>query len=278
MTISSDDPEGTPIFENTRQSYGETEVVTGAEPPVGSTFLTGSDESGTTGTGAAGDTSKTDVAKDEAGRVADSAKNAAVDVAEVAKDEAATVAHEAQQQAKQLYHQTQSELREQAAVQQQRVADGLRSIGDELKQMARSSEQQGVASDIVGQAASRTQSVARWLDERDPGSLLREVTSYARRNPGTFIAAAALTGVLAGRLTRALASGGDDRDGTGGSATAGSSTPGASHSDVRTTSTLGGASTLGTDASMGTPSTSVPTSDGYAPGGTMGGESAGGPR
>ncbi|KQR52351.1 hypothetical protein ASF88_12440 [Leifsonia sp. Leaf336] len=245
MTISGDNPEGTPIFENTRQSYGEAEVVAGAEPPVGSTFLTGSDESGTAGT--TSDTSKTEVAKDEAGRVADSAKDAAVDVAEVAKDEAAIVAHEAQLQAKQLYHQTQSELREQAAVQQQRVADGLRSIGDELQQMARSSEQQGVASDLVGQAATRTQSVARWLDERDPGSLLREVKSYARRNPGTFIAAAALTGVLAGRLTRALASGGDD-SGTAGSGTAGS--------------------TAG--------STAVPASEGYVPGGTMGDESRSG--
>jgi len=266
MTISGENPEGTPIFENTRQSYGEAEVVTGAEPPVGSTFLTGSDESGTAGTTAStSDTGKTEVAKDEAGRVADSAKDAAVDVAEVAKDEAATVAHEAQLQAKQLYHQTQSELREQAAVQQQRVADGLRSIGDELQQMARSSEQQGVASDLVGQAASRTQSVARWLDERDPGSLLQEVKSYARRNPGTFIAAAALTGVLAGRLTRALASGGDDSSSTAGSGTAGSGTAGSgtagSYSGVRTTSA---------------PGTAAPASDGYLPGGTMGGESRSG--
>lgn len=158
---------------------------------------------------AVGEASATDIAKEEAGRVADSAVDAGKDVAAVAKDEAHEVAHETKQQAKDLYRQTQQELREQAAVQQQRVADGLRSIGDELQQMSRSSDQHGVASDLVGQAANRTQSVAHWLDERDPGSLLREVKSYARRNPGTFIAVAALTGVVAGRLTRALASGDD---------------------------------------------------------------------
>lgn len=153
------------------------------------------------------------------------------------------------------------------------MADGLRSIGNELQQMARSSEQQGVASDIVGQAASRTQSVARWLDERDPGSLLQEVKSYARRNPGTFIAAAALTGVLAGRLTRALASGGDDNSsGTTGSDTtrSGTSTTDSGYSGVRTPSTLG------TGAAAGAPGTAVPASDAYAPGSTMGGESQAG--
>ena len=193
MTNSNGEFAGTPVFDSTRQNHDE--------PNPGGTTAT------------AYGPSKSDIAKDEVGRVADSAVDAGKDVAEVAKDEAHEVAHEAKEQAKDLYRQTQQELREQAAVQQQRVADGLRSIGHELQQMARSSDQQGVASDLVGQAANRTQSVARWLDERDPGSLLREVKSYARRNPGTFIAVAALTGVVAGRLTRALASGDDSANG-----------------------------------------------------------------
>ena len=157
--------------------------------------------------------------KDEAGRVAGSAADAGKAVAGTAKEQAKNVAGEAKSQAKDLYHQTQRELRDQAAQQQERVASGLRSVGDELQQMASSSEQGGIASDLVRQAADRTHSIAGWLDQRDPGSLLNEVKSYARRNPGTFIAAAAIAGALAGRLTRALASGGNDSGSAGSTGT-----------------------------------------------------------
>jgi hypothetical protein len=148
---------------------------------------------------------KVDTAKQEAANLKDTATEQAGNVAGTAKDEAKNVAHEAKSQAKDLYAQTQSELKEQAGAQQQRVASGLRSLGDELGSMASGSEQQGLASDLVRQVADRAGSAASWLDARDPGSLLNEVKSYARRKPGTFIAAAAIAGVVAGRLTRALA-------------------------------------------------------------------------
>jgi hypothetical protein len=64
-----------------------------------------------------------------------------------------------------------------------------------------------VASDLVRQAADRSHSVASWLDGRDPGSLLDEVKTFARRRPGTFLLLAAGAGVLAGRLGRSLQAG-----------------------------------------------------------------------
>jgi len=146
-----------------------------------------------------------DTAKNEAGEVAGSAKQEAGRVVETAKNEAGSVAREAKSQVKDLYAQTQRELREQAAVQQQRVAEGLRSVGDELGSMARQSETHGVAADLVSQVSSRLSGAATWIGDRDPGSLLDEVKSYARRKPGVFIAVAALAGLAAGRLTRALA-------------------------------------------------------------------------
>lgn len=146
-----------------------------------------------------------DTAKNEAGEVAGSAKHEAGRVVDTAKTEAASVAREAKSQVKNLYSQTQHELKEQAAVQQQRVAEGLRSVGDELGSMAQKSETPGVAADLVSQVSSRLNGAATWIADRDPGSLLNEVKSYARRKPGVFIAAAALAGLAAGRLTRALA-------------------------------------------------------------------------
>ena len=166
-------------------------------------------------TGATETGSTADVAREQASRVADTAAQSGQHVASVAKDEALGVAQEAKYQAKDLFRQAQSGLRDQAAQQQDRVASGLRSVGDELSQMASSSESQGTASDLVRQAADRAHSVASWLEQRDPGSLLGELKSYARRSPGTFIAIAAVAGVVAGRLTRSLTSGAPGADGSG---------------------------------------------------------------
>jgi hypothetical protein len=128
-------------------------------------------------------------------------------VAETAKTEAANVASEAKANAKDLLYQARSDLTDQAGAQQQKVASGLRSISEELHSMARASDQPGVASDLVRQAAERSSSLAAWLDGRDPGSLLNEVKSFARQRPGTFLILAAGAGVLAGRLTRSLSAG-----------------------------------------------------------------------
>ncbi|MFF1830036.1 hypothetical protein [Paenarthrobacter sp. NPDC058040] len=167
-------------------------------------------------------------AKQEAAGVADVAKDAAGGVVDTAKDEAANVAQEVKLNARQLLTQTKGELTEQAATQQQRVAEGLRSISDELSTMANASQDGGVATDLVQQAADRSSSVAHWLENRDPGSLLDEVKGFARRKPGTFLLLAAGAGVLAGRLGRGMA--GNASDGSGSSAPSGSAATGASRS------------------------------------------------
>ncbi|MCO4238252.1 hypothetical protein [Pseudarthrobacter raffinosi] len=152
-------------------------------------------------------TSRKDAVKEEAGDVARTAADSAQSVAETAKTEAGNVASEAKANAKDLLHQARSDLTEQAGAQQQKVANGLRSVSDELHAMARASDQPGVATDLVRQAAERSSSVASWLDGRDPGSLLDEVKSFARQRPGTFLLLAAGAGVLAGRLSRSLSAG-----------------------------------------------------------------------
>jgi hypothetical protein len=182
MSIPDDRSEGTPIFENTRQTH---------EPDMTTTEGAGT----------------VDVAKQEASRVADSAVDAGKDVMSVAKSEAGNVADEAKYQARDLLNQAQDELRQQASHQQVRLSQGLRSVGDDLHQMASASDTQGVASDLVRQVARRTHSAAGWLSERDPEGVWRELKSYARRRPGMFVAGAIVAGVVAGRLTRALAAG-----------------------------------------------------------------------
>src|SRR6476661_6031514 len=157
-----------------------------------------------------GDGSTTEVAKAQAGEVADTAKQAGAQVAGTVKEQAGQVTAEAKNQAKQLLSQAQSELSEQAANTQQRVSDGLHALADELTGMARNSEQDGVATDLARQAADKARQTAGWLADRDPGSLLDEVRSFARRKPGTYLALAVGAGVLAGRLTRGLTAPTDD--------------------------------------------------------------------
>jgi len=156
---------------------------------------------------AEGTPSKTDTAKNEAGEVTRQATDSAQQVAQTAKAEAANVAGEVKANAKDLLYQAKSDLTDQAGTQQQKVAQGLHSISGELRTMANASDQPGVASDLIRQAADRSASVASWLEGRDPGSLLNEVKSFARQRPGTFLLLAAGAGILAGRLTRSLSAG-----------------------------------------------------------------------
>jgi hypothetical protein len=176
------------------------ENIAPAERPA--TLPTAATRGGSSSNGA--DASTADVAKQQAADVADTAKQAGAQVADTVKEQAGEVTAEAKHQARQLLAQAQSELTEQAAATQQRVAEGLHALADELSGMARNSEQDGVATDLARQAADKARQTAGWLADRDPGSLLDEVRSFARKKPGTYLAIALGAGVLAGRLTRGL--------------------------------------------------------------------------
>ena len=151
--------------------------------------------------------SKQEAAKVEAVEVKRQATDAAQDVAETAKAEAANVAAEVKTNARDLLLQARSDLTEQAGTQQQKVAKASAPWQANCIPWPPASDQPGVATDLVRQAAERSSAVASWLDGRDPGSLLTEVKSFARQRPGTFLLLAAGAGVLAGRLSRSLSAG-----------------------------------------------------------------------
>jgi hypothetical protein len=189
--------------------------------PEGETVVTtdtviGVETVGTAGETSGSSTSKTDVAKEQAGQVAGQAADAGKHVAGVAKDEARNVAAEAKTQARQvasetkyqvrdLLSQASSEVRQQASTQQQRAATGVRSLTDQLQGLASGNPpESGMVTDLLSQATTRLQDVADWLEAREPGDLLQEVKDFAARRPGTFIAIAAVAGVVAGRVTRGV--------------------------------------------------------------------------
>ncbi|MFC3300759.1 hypothetical protein FJV46_06000 [Arthrobacter agilis] len=165
---------------------------------------------GTAGT----DDSKSSAAKDKAKQVGQDGKQAAANVADTASSEAKnvagtaaseakSVAAEAGAQAKDLFGTVSAEVKSQAGSQQEKITEGIRGISDELKSMAEKSDNQMVAG-FVRQASQRTDSAASWLEDRDAAGILEDVKSFARRKPGAFLAIAAGSGLVVGRLTRGL--------------------------------------------------------------------------
>ena len=172
------------------------------------------------------ESSTVDTAKHEAGEVKDAATGAVKDVAATAKQEAGGVARETKHQARALLDQGRQELRDQASKQQQRLASGLTSVGDQLGSMAAGSQTSGVAADLVQQASDRVGAVGSWFAERDPAMVLTEVKAFARRRPGVFITAGVVAGIVVGRLARALTSNAGQASGNGsGSGSMGTARP-----------------------------------------------------
>jgi hypothetical protein len=148
-------------------------------------------------------------AKDQAGQVGQTAARAGGQVAQTTKEQAQNVVGEARQQARDLVGEARTQVSDQAGQQKGRAVDGLRALADELDQMAQQGGQSGIATEVARQAAQRVHGLADYLDRHEPTELLDQVRAYARRRPVVFLTGAAVLGVLAGRMTRSLASGDD---------------------------------------------------------------------
>lgn len=148
-------------------------------------------------------------ARQQASRVGHQATQAGGQMAHAAAEQGGHVAQEARQQARNLTGEATNQLRGQAHAQRQRAADGLRGIGRELNSMAECSQDSGMGAQVVRRAAGVAEQAAGWIEHREPAAMMDDVRAYARRHPGTFLAGAAVAGLLFGRLSRSLKSSGD---------------------------------------------------------------------
>jgi hypothetical protein len=170
------------------------------------------------GTQSPGSEGPAEQVREEAGHLKQASTDAARQVAGTVKDKALDVGSDVREQTRRLAGQTRDQLTEQVGQQQERAAHNLRSVSNELRGMAEHG-QSGWGTQLVRQGADFSEQAADFLQKREPGDLLEEVRGFARRRPGTFLIVAATAGILAGRLTRALAAG----------------TPGSHTADRRTT-------------------------------------------
>jgi hypothetical protein len=147
-----------------------------------------------------------EVARGEAGNLKETSAEAVGQVAGTVKEKASDMTSEIREQTRRLAGQTRDELAGQFNQQKERATTGLRSVSDELRGMAEHG-QSGLGAQLARHGASFTDQAADFLQQREPGELLDEVRGFARRKPGTFLLVAVGAGVVAGRLTRALAAG-----------------------------------------------------------------------
>jgi hypothetical protein len=137
-------------------------------------------------------------AKQAAGTAADESKR----MAGVAQDEVKNVAAEAQSQLRSLLDDATSQVDEQSKAQKSRLAETVRTFGDDLESMRGEGQNGGIAAQVVQQVADQARGLAAHLDERDPSELLDDVRHFARRRPGTFLLGALAAGIVVGRVTR----------------------------------------------------------------------------
>ncbi|MET9801147.1 hypothetical protein [Streptomyces sp. NPDC006368] len=159
-----------------------------------------------------------DRASEGAGLVGDKA----AEVADTAKEQAAGVAHEATVQARDLVGELRDQLQGQAQSQTQRLAENVRRLADELRDMSESGKPDSTASSVVRQIADGGRQVASRLEQRGPDGLISDLQDFARRRPGVFLAGAALAGFAVARAGKGVSA-------AGSSATSGSGAESGQH-------------------------------------------------
>ena len=161
-----------------------------------------------TGGAAAGDRS-------QRGTLADRASTGAVEVASTATEGARQVAGELGSQAKAVMGearqqfdgfitQARGEIREQAQQRNDQVATHLRTLSEQLTALAEGRpEGAGTLSGYVYDVEDQVRRLATRLEQRGPNGVMDDVTRFARRKPGVFLAGALGAGLLVGRAIRA---------------------------------------------------------------------------
>jgi hypothetical protein len=145
-------------------------------------------------------------AKEQAGQVKDTAVEQGQQVAGVAKDEAVQVKDQAVSSLRDIVGQGRSELTSQVGTSQNRIAEYVHSLSDELGTLASGgSDGTGPLADLAHRGARTGGELSHWLSEHEPADVLAEVTRFARRRPWAFLGASLLAGVVVGRVTRSLA-------------------------------------------------------------------------
>ncbi|MFF1461934.1 hypothetical protein [Streptomyces sp. NPDC058330] len=144
--------------------------------------------------------------RDKAGEGAGLVSDKAGEVAGTAKDQVSDVAGEATARARDVAGELREQLREQARTQTERLAENVRRLSDELRDMSDSDRNGSSAARAVRQVADGGHQVASRIEHRGPEGLVGDLQDFARRRPGAFLAGAALLGFATARIGKGVKS------------------------------------------------------------------------
>lgn len=142
-------------------------------------------------------------AQQEASATADRARQAGGEVAGTVTEQAKVVTGEAREQAGAAVRELRGRVTEQAESQTKRGAQALRQWADDLSGLADKADGDSPAKTLVAQVADRGHRAADYLDKQGAEGLVQDLQGFARRRPGAFLGAAALAGLVVGRLAKA---------------------------------------------------------------------------
>ncbi|MCX5583225.1 hypothetical protein ACFV0H_01730 [Streptomyces erythrochromogenes] len=143
----------------------------------------------------------------------------AAEVGGTAKDQAANVVGEATAQARDLVGELRTQLTDQAQTQTQRLAENVRRLSQELRELGENGKPDSTMADVARQIADGGHQIAAHVEKRGPDGLVGDLQSFARRRPGVFLAGAALAGFVVARAGKSVSAAGS------------AGTPSAAHDD-----------------------------------------------
>jgi hypothetical protein len=114
------------------------------------------------------------------------------DVRDTVRHKAADLAHDAKEQAREQYDRQKG----MALGELDSLASALRRAGNEL------GDEHEMSSRVVTTVADRIQTFSRSLDGKDLDRVVRDVETFARRNPAAFLGGAVAVGFLASRFLK----------------------------------------------------------------------------
>lgn len=143
-------------------------------------------------------------ASSEASNVLSTAGQGAKEAAGEASTQVKVVAGQARQQLDDLVVQTRDEVRHQAESRNAQAAQGLRTLSQEVSALAEGRpDDAGPLVGLLDEAQRKVSDLAGRLENGGTQGVIDDVTGFARRRPGLFLAGAIGAGFLVGRLVRA---------------------------------------------------------------------------
>jgi hypothetical protein len=139
--------------------------------------------------------------RERASAATDQAVEAGRDVKDAATQQIGDLAGQAKDQARNVMDEARGELRRQADDQAHRLSGTVHQASEQLRSMA-DSTQPGTVADVTRQVGTTLGRLADTMERDGIQGIADDVRSFARRQPGVFLAGAALAGFCVARLLR----------------------------------------------------------------------------